>query len=600
MLRLFSYPKTLFSSLRLQWIFSVSLLIILPWRPNGAVSAFDSSMNTSEIDLSAPVSRILVTKHFPTVFVGGTNFVAQLSSQLHLLYRFAIGPVEEPEYCWPDPAPCDNTVRLLKMDYSRNLLLVCGSAYQGTCTLHPTNLVTEHSCLLGKSTYRSSSSATLQQPSPGVVVAMGEGDAPVFSQRLNDSTDLQEEDEQFVPGTTAHFLQIKKNKNKGIFPTGPFESCRSPFFGRVEFYDEETHLNQRVRKTRQVGLPGSLPPFDFVSRLMVASFVDLKNGSDEGDEGVSNKEAPLPLSVREIRPFGPGYTISYALGVDGDTPSGFQLADSLQNSSATSFFQDYKLSFSYGNYSYFVFLQRSSCASGQMCITTRVSRVCHENPRLTPYVEIPISCRYGGKVYPLLTSAVLGFSDIQLNLSTERTPVLFAAFGAARKSSSRRADARQGGAVCVFTIHTLNKELNFAVQLCNQANNLAQPARWIKGAKDKCVYSSEFPQPRQQQCSSDPDNLYVQSVIGSSIKALAAFHKTAVCTLWTYTPRLFSASSSVSYQKISLFLLTLDGIISKIILSMTKKRDDISIKVGDAGISEYHKLDVDLLTVNGT
>ncbi|GFO33329.1 hepatocyte growth factor receptor-like [Plakobranchus ocellatus] len=201
-----------------------------------------------------------------------------------------------------------------------------------------------------------------------------------------------------------------------------------------------------------------------------------------------------------------------------------------------------------------------------------------------------------GKEYPLLTSAVLGFSDIQLNLSTERTPVLFAAFGAARKSSSRRADARLGGAVCVFTIHTLNKELNFAVQLCNHANNLAQPASWIKGAKDKCVFSSKS----GQQCSSDPDNPCVQGVTVNSIKALVGFHKTAVCTLWTYTPRLFSASSSLSYQKMSLFLLTLDGLISKIILSMTKKRDDITIKEGNAGISEYHKLNVDLLTINGT
>ena len=354
-------------------------LLLVPWSPSVTASALPTSFNSTEIDLGEAVTQILVGD-YGEVFVGGTNFVAHLTHQLQLEVRLRIGPVEDAEHCWPQPAPCDNTVRVLQVDYDRRQLLVCGTAYQGTCTMHQMDyIIGYYFCVVGQVTNSSSPAAVAQQPSPGVLTAGQAGSAPAFTQALNDSADWLKEESGDIPGTVVLFLPKRKIQQtiKGDEIQDP---CRSDSFAQLAFDQPDAHLKQPTKD------PLALP--EFASILLVAGTVDFP---DNASSGVSRKD-PLPVSVREMSLAGQQYAISYATGTSSETPKGFQLSASER--ARPYFFQDYKLAFSHGNFTYLVFLVRTNCTKGKPCVQTRVARICHDSPTLSPYVDIAISCKH--------------------------------------------------------------------------------------------------------------------------------------------------------------------------------------------------------------
>ena len=368
--------------------FSVSL-VLLPfsplWRAGSAVYAQGTSVNMSEVNLGESVTRIVVDNN--NVFVGGTNFVAHLSAQLILLYRFRIGPVYEAEYCWPQSAPCDNTVRVLEIDYEKKLLLVCGSAYQGTCTLHQTvNIFDYHYCLNGQVMNSSSPQAVSQQPSPGVLAPVRAGDSPAFTQIENSPTGWMEEEAQDVPETAVLFLKKRRARVRSEAGASASTPCRAYSFGEPAFLEPTRPL----RTSRDTGVGGFSTQHDFSSTLLVAGVVNFP-GNDTAKSGMA-RESPLPLSVREIMYFDLQYSISYAPGRDVDTPQGYQLAS--RERLNPNFYLDYKLIFSQGKFTYLVFLQNSTCKDGKPCVETRIGRICHDSPTLSPYVDVEISCKH--------------------------------------------------------------------------------------------------------------------------------------------------------------------------------------------------------------
>ncbi|GFR88422.1 hepatocyte growth factor receptor, partial [Elysia marginata] len=204
------------------------------------------------------------------------------------------------------------------------------------------------------------------------------------------------------------------------------------------------------------------------------------------------------------------------------------------------------------------------------------------------------------KVYPLLTSVVLGSVDIQHSSSRERLPVLVVGFGSRRKDApaARRVDARQGGAVCVFSLDKINKEMDFALKMCNVGIGgafIATSASWIKGSNPECI--PYFEAEPSDVCSSATPNRHVQGNTEISLDAVVGFEQTSVATLWSYTPR---QAFAVVVQKMSLFILTLDGRISKLTLRIDVENDVVKVTTSGSGISEYQRLDIQLTTDNGT
>ncbi|RUS87558.1 hypothetical protein EGW08_004664 [Elysia chlorotica] len=175
--------------------------------------------------------------------------------------------------------------------------------------------------------------------------------------------------------------------------------------------------------------------------------------------------------------------------------------------------------------------------------------------------------------------------------------------------------------------------MEFAVSMCNLGTSLATAASWIRGSNPTCV--PDFQPPAVDVCAPTSSNRHVQGMSEGSQDALVGFPRSAVSSLWTYTPRQSRVASALLSQRMSLFIMTLDGRISKgmkspewgfnhipsaseadvlprgyhtshvtspgqITLTLELKDDKMAVSASGLGISEYHKLDIKLTTENGT
>ena len=92
------------------------------------------------------------------VFVGATNYLYQLNSNLSLEFAFKTGPVEDSPNC--SPSDCQevdsslirvtkNTNKILVIDPSSRMLIVCGSVHQGSCRRHSVSDIRSAEPLIG-------------------------------------------------------------------------------------------------------------------------------------------------------------------------------------------------------------------------------------------------------------------------------------------------------------------------------------------------------------------------------------------------------------------------------------------------------------------
>ncbi|KAK0050278.1 hepatocyte growth factor receptor, partial [Biomphalaria pfeifferi] len=104
--------------------------------------------NISSLDLGQNITQITYDVSY-NVYIGGYNFIAKVSSKFKLVSsKVSIGPVFEDWNCPDGSAPCDNIVQTLQVLQEIQMLLVCGSAFNGTCTLHRLTDLTNWSCLI--------------------------------------------------------------------------------------------------------------------------------------------------------------------------------------------------------------------------------------------------------------------------------------------------------------------------------------------------------------------------------------------------------------------------------------------------------------------
>lgn len=291
-----------------------------------------SGQNVTYSDLGENVTRMAF--HNTDIYVGGVNFIARLSSTLNLLFKLSIGPVENYEHCASSSVPCDNIVRVMEIDSAQNMLLVCGSAYDGTCTFHSLPDISEWYCLYGDNT--------------------------------RDSADVSAG--RYMDTSTVHFLTPTDVNSSSPKSTEALRyKCRSQEFGRHVYSNAPIHLPDKTKSgtSRRV------------SNLMVAGLT--KNSRSEIN--------PIFLSLRQITFSGSFYSITYARG-----PNSKLIGLNLAKETESTFFLDYKLSFNWEDFSYFIFLQRSKCEKAETCVITKISRTCHKPSALLPYVEVPLTC----------------------------------------------------------------------------------------------------------------------------------------------------------------------------------------------------------------
>ena len=90
------------------------------------------------------LTRVAVDNTTGQVFVGGKNILAALDADLKDSKVTSLGPHFDSDKCFKDPAPCseskgymDNTVTVLEVNHVHDYVLVCGSIWQGLCSLYP-------------------------------------------------------------------------------------------------------------------------------------------------------------------------------------------------------------------------------------------------------------------------------------------------------------------------------------------------------------------------------------------------------------------------------------------------------------------------------
>ena len=102
------------------------------------------------------LTRVAVDKTTGQVIVGGINLLASLGADLNNVVANTLGPEFVNENCFKEPATCstsklyeDNTVKIIEINPVHDYVLVCGSIWQGLCSLYPQSDINDELTLNG-------------------------------------------------------------------------------------------------------------------------------------------------------------------------------------------------------------------------------------------------------------------------------------------------------------------------------------------------------------------------------------------------------------------------------------------------------------------
>lgn len=119
----------------------VTLFVILPTPTNSA--KLELAVYTS----TTSISKLLVEEGSPgRLYVGCENSFIQLNSSLQEQFKLSIGPKYDTDQCYPPirDVSCNlgktrqsNTVKVLAINTLHSYIVMCGSLYQGLCSIHP-------------------------------------------------------------------------------------------------------------------------------------------------------------------------------------------------------------------------------------------------------------------------------------------------------------------------------------------------------------------------------------------------------------------------------------------------------------------------------
>uniref|UniRef100_A0A663MFF7 Plexin A2 n=1 Tax=Athene cunicularia TaxID=194338 RepID=A0A663MFF7_ATHCN len=154
----------------------------------------------------------------------------------------------------------------------------------------------------------------------------------------------------------------------------------------------------------------------------------------------------------------------------------------------------YIYGFASGNFVYFLTVQPetpegvSINSASDLFYTSRIVRLCKDDPKFHSYVSLPFGCVKGDTEYRLLQAAYLAKpGDVlakSLNI-TAQEDVLFAIFSKGQKQYHQPPD---DSALCVFPIRTVNAQIKDRLQSCYQGEGNLE-LNWLLGKDVQLVLS---------------------------------------------------------------------------------------------------------------
>ncbi|XP_019369588.1 PREDICTED: plexin-A2 [Gavialis gangeticus] len=152
----------------------------------------------------------------------------------------------------------------------------------------------------------------------------------------------------------------------------------------------------------------------------------------------------------------------------------------------------YIYGFASGNFVYFLTVQPetpegvSINSANDLFYTSRIVRLCKDDPKFHSYVSLPFGCVKGDMEYRLLQAAYLSKpGDVlakALNI-TAQEDVLFAIFSKGQKQYHQPPD---DSALCVFPIRTINTQIKERLQSCYQGEGNLE-LNWLLGKDVQCT-----------------------------------------------------------------------------------------------------------------
>ncbi|XP_065710771.1 plexin-A2 isoform X1 [Patagioenas fasciata] len=152
----------------------------------------------------------------------------------------------------------------------------------------------------------------------------------------------------------------------------------------------------------------------------------------------------------------------------------------------------YIYGFASGNFVYFLTVQPetpegvSINSASDLFYTSRIVRLCKDDPKFHSYVSLPFGCVKGDVEYRLLQAAYLSKpGDVlarSLNI-TAQEDVLFAILSKGQKQYHQPPD---DSALCVFPIRTINAQIKDRLQSCYQGEGNLE-LNWLLGKDVQCT-----------------------------------------------------------------------------------------------------------------
>uniref|UniRef100_A0A8C2ECM2 Plexin A1a n=1 Tax=Cyprinus carpio TaxID=7962 RepID=A0A8C2ECM2_CYPCA len=217
----------------------------------------------------------------------------------------------------------------------------------------------------------------------------------------------------------------------------------------------------------------------------------------------------------------------------------------------------YVYGFSSEQFIYYLTLQldtqlTSPDASGEQFFTSKIVRLCVDDPKFYSYVEFPIGCTKDGVEYRLVQDAYLSRPGAKLARSlgiSEQEEVLFTVFAQGQKN---RAKPPKESALCLFTLRKIKEKIKERIQSCYRGEGkLSLP--WLLNKELNCINSplqiddnfcgQDFNQPLGGTITIEGIPLFLDKDDGMTSVAAYDYHGHTVAFTGTRSGRMKKVSS---------------------------------------------------------